>query len=114
LTCEEIFEKGHVRIESRRYWFETNIDWLEQRAEWKKLTGIGMVESRREINDKTSVERCYYLPSVLAMDSFSRAVRRHWHVENKLHWTLDVAFKEGNCSRPRGSSSREFDCGIQF
>ena len=23
-----------------------------------------------------------------------KAVRQHWHVENKLHWTLDVAFSE--------------------
>ena len=27
-------------------------------------------------------------------EQFLEAVRHHWHVENKLHWTLDVAFEE--------------------
>ena len=25
------------------------------------------------------------------------AVRKHWEVENNVHWILDVAFKEDDC-----------------
>lgn len=107
-STEELVEKGHGRIESRRYWLETHIDWLEQRVEWKKLKGIGMVESRRDVNGEISFERRFYVVSVLDIEAFSRAVRRHWHVENKLHWTLDVAFKE-DLSRARiGYASENF------
>ena len=35
---------------------------------------------------------------------FSEAVRRHWHIENKLHWTLDVAFQEDACRARRESA----------
>jgi hypothetical protein len=31
---------------------------------------------------------------VLGTPSFARSVRAHWGIENKLHWTLDVAFRE--------------------
>lgn len=95
--CEstpEVLEKGHGRIETRRYWIEKNIDWLAHRAEWKNLNAIGMVESRREVGEKVSIERRYYLISKAELNVFSNAVRKHWEVENKLHWTLDVAFQE--------------------
>ena len=28
---------------------------------------------------------------------FAHAVRSHWSIENKLHWGLDVAFREDQC-----------------
>ncbi len=54
-----------------------------------------MVESTREIaGEERTKERRYYLTSLLDLKDFSQAVRRHWSVENQLHWVLDVAFKE--------------------
>jgi predicted transposase YbfD/YdcC len=54
-----------------------------------------MVASIREINGKTSVAWRYYLSSLsLGVETFARAVRSHWGVENKVHWMMDVHFGE--------------------
>jgi predicted transposase YbfD/YdcC len=91
----ETIEKDHGRIETRRYWVTENIDWLDNRIKWEGLKSIGMVESTRDLNGKISTERRYYINSIGAdVKKFSKAVRTHWHIENKLHWVLDVTFNE--------------------
>lgn len=88
-------EKGHGRIETRRYWQSSDIGWFQDKKLWKNLRSIGMVESIRKIKGKSTIERRYYLSSLsLDAETFARAVRGHWGVENNLHWTLDVAFGE--------------------
>jgi len=88
-------EKDHGRIETRRYWHSTDIDWFQDKKLWPKLQSIGMVESIRRVKGKNSIERRYYLSSLpLGAKTFARAVRGHWGVENPLHWTLDVTFRE--------------------
>jgi predicted transposase YbfD/YdcC len=88
-------EKDHGRIETRRYWQSTDIDWFQDKALWKDLRSFGMVESIRRIKRKNTIERRYYL-STLPLDAktFAKAVRQHWGVENPLHWVLDVVFRE--------------------
>ena len=62
---------------------------------WRDLRSIGMVITERTSGDKTTVERRYYLNSIRSgAKRFGRAVRRHWSVENSLHWTLDIGFRE--------------------
>jgi predicted transposase YbfD/YdcC len=57
--------------------------------------GGGGLESIREEDGKTTVERRYYLSSLpLGVETFARAVRSHWGVENKVHWIMDVCFRE--------------------
>jgi len=66
-----------------------------------------MVESVREIKGKTTIERRYFLSSLpLGVETFARAVRSHWGVENKLHWVLDVCFREDQ-SRAREGHAAE-------
>jgi predicted transposase YbfD/YdcC len=56
---------------------------------------IGMVESTTERGGETSRERRYYLGSArLDAATFARAVRGHWGIENRLHWILDVVFRD--------------------
>lgn len=93
----ETTEKGHGRIETRRYWITEDIGWLSGVEKWKGLMSIGVVESERhEISEnKTSHERRYYIASIQAdAKLFASAVRGHWGVENSLHWSLDVTFRE--------------------
>ena len=41
------------------------------------------------------VEMRYYITSLPNnIDLISKAIRNHWFVENKLHWHLDVTFKQ--------------------
>lgn len=54
-----------------------------------------MVESVREVNGIRTVERRYYLSSLrLEVEAFAQAVRSHWGLENKVHWIMDVCFRE--------------------
>ena len=57
----ETNEKAHGRMETRRYWHSTDIDWFEDKPLWKELQSFGMVESLRSVKGKTSWERRYFL-----------------------------------------------------
>ncbi|SJA27312.1 rhs core protein with extension [Shigella sonnei] len=39
---------------------------------------------------------------------FATAIRNHWHVENKLHWRLDVVMNEDDCKIRRGNAAELF------
>jgi predicted transposase YbfD/YdcC len=68
---------------------------------------IGMVESEREVAGQLSRETRFYIASTgVDVETFARAVRGHWGVENDLHWSLDVAFREDD-SRVRDPEARE-------
>jgi len=86
----------HGRIEERRYTLTESIDWLPDREEWAGLRSIGMVESRRMVGGRASVERRYFLTTLREADiqCFAHKQRRHWAVENELHWVLDVGLRE--------------------
>ena len=87
----------HGRIETREVWLTTHVDWLvERHPRWKSLKSIAVICSTREINGKTSYEQRYYISSHEDKDAkfIAGAIRTHWHVENKLHWQLDVSFNE--------------------
>ena len=105
-TCETI-EKDHGRIETRRYYQSTELDWFADRPDWEGLRSVGLVESIRESGAQRTVERRYYLSSLrLSAACFGRAVRGHWGVENKVHWVLDVCFREDQ-SRARAGHAAE-------
>lgn len=92
-------EKGHGRVEERLYYYSTDINWMEARKDWTKLTGIGMVIRRVEINGEKTEERAYHLGSVRTAEEYARGVRMHWGIES-THWSLDVTFRE-DASRTR-------------
>lgn len=94
LPFHQTIEKGHGRLETRRYWLSTDLGWFEGRATWAGLKSVGMVESERIVSGKTTVERRYYLGSVTEIQQFAAAVRNHWSIENQEHWVLDTLFGE--------------------
>ncbi len=68
---------------------------------------MGMVQAQRWTVDKHSSETRYYISSLAGDASeFGTAVRSHWHIENKVHWILDVAFQE-DLSRIRSGYAAE-------
>lgn len=106
-TFKETTDGGHGRIEVRRYWLATDIDWFGDTAKWAGLQAFGMVESGRTVGDQeTSVHRRYYLTTLRDVGDFARSVRSHWSVENSLHWVLDMAFDEDH-SRARAGNAAE-------
>lgn len=107
LQTLETVEKDHGRFETRRYYQSDCLDWFADQGKWEGLASVGMVESSRECDGKTTVERRYYLSSLkLDVGTFARAVRGHWGVENKLHWVMDVCFHEDQ-SRAREGFAAE-------
>jgi predicted transposase YbfD/YdcC len=107
LSYKETIDKGHGRLERRRYWQSRQIDWFADKEQWEGLKSVGVVESTREKNGHRSVERRYYISSLdVDIDQFARAVRGHWSIENQLHWVLDVVFAEDQ-SRARTENAAE-------
>lgn len=107
LQSFQTVEKDHGRLETRRYYQSDYLDWFADRAKWEGLKSCGMVESIREVNGQVTTERRYYLASLnSAVETFARAVRNHWGVENKVHWIMDVCFREDQ-SRARAGYAAE-------
>jgi predicted transposase YbfD/YdcC len=93
----QTIDGDHGRIEVRRHAVSHDVAFLQTdrrfpgEPRFPGLKAIAMVETEVERGGKTSTERRFYLSS-LAL--FASAVRSHWHVENRLHWVLDVVFHE--------------------
>ena len=99
-------EKGHGRSETRSYWVMGDTEYLIGAEKWVGLKSIGMVESERTVNGKTSIEQRYYLLSINRdVQRFAQAVRSHWSIENQLHWVLDVSFSEDRVQNYQGYSA---------
>ena len=87
--------KGHGREEYRRYTVVQDTSGVRHVDEWKGLTTLGMCYSERKVGDTVSHEIRYFIGSRQAnAKTYGQALRNHWGIENKLHWQLDVAFRE--------------------
>jgi predicted transposase YbfD/YdcC len=89
------------RIETRRHTVCHKVDRMTSDRHYPgepvfpDLAMIGRIETTVERNGKIEQETRYYLCSLaLCALSFARAVRAHWGVENRLHWVLDVVFRD--------------------
>lgn len=89
-------DTGHGRIEERVCYAVSVPDYLQSVTKpWKKLQTFVCVQSTRQYDDKKETEiRCYISSLANNAQQCAQAVRAHWGVENRLHWVLDVTFKE--------------------
>lgn len=94
----ETVNKGHGRIEIRRCQILSDpqyLDYVRRRDEWKDLATLIRIERKRRLNEQTSTETAYFISNRVASAAFFLdAVRGHWAIENQLHWSLDVTFRE--------------------
>ena len=104
LTFSRHVDKGHGRVEVRRAWHSSDVAWFTDRAEWKDLAGFVMVETVRTVNgvEGKPERRCFITSLEADAKAFRKLVRRHWGVENRLHWVLDVVFLEDQCRARTG------------
>ena len=90
-------EKNGGRYEKRSCVALEKVDWFEERSEWEGLKSIVMIERRRENvqSNKITQERHYYITSLEAnAKQILEGNRKHWEIENSLHWVLDVTYRE--------------------
>jgi predicted transposase YbfD/YdcC len=94
-------EKGHGRSERRRCLAigdPAYLAFIDPDGAWPNLKSVVLVESTRRIGTTASTEARHYLSSLPAdAKALSAAIRSHWGIENRLHWVLDVAFREDDC-----------------
>ena len=57
-----------------------------------------MVESQRELSGKIERETRFYITSLTLEAKLSGPmIRDHWAIENSLHWTMDMTFRDDEC-----------------
>lgn len=98
ISRAETVDGDHGRIETRTTTVIHDIAWLQQRHNWPGLKAVVMVESTRELADKTERETRFYITSLTLLASLlGPIVRSHWAVENSLHWVMDMVFRDDEC-----------------
>jgi predicted transposase YbfD/YdcC len=102
-------DKTHGRIEERVVTVSRETDWLQGQRRFPgelrlpDATTIIRVRSQTGLKDRSRFDTRYYISSAdLAAERAAHAVRGHWLVENALHWTLDVIFKDDQSRLRKG------------
>jgi len=89
-------ETSHGRTEHREYRQATVPPEFFQKKRWAGLKTVGMVtRTRTDAKGKTETETRHFISTERRNGAdFARYVRRHWGIENSLHWVLDMTFRE--------------------
>src|ERR687894_3264524 len=93
----DAFDEGHGRLVRRRVFVSPAAKDLEPLCGWPDLSAVLAVETIRGVNGahKVEAEIRYLLTSCDDDPAVPvQAIRRHWSVENALHWVLDLTFRE--------------------
>ena len=76
-------------------WVIDDLSEITEAAKWEGLQQVTMIQRDRQIGNKVTTEVHYYIMSKqLSAAEVLDIARKHWEVENKLHWRFDVAFGE--------------------
>ena len=93
---------AHGRLETRRAFCLTldadDLLWRDVQQTWTGLRSLVKVERERKVGKKVSHETHYYISSLSgSAEQIGKSIRKHWQIENKLHYVLDVAMNEDAC-----------------
>ena len=107
----ETFNQGHGRHEKRECWTISDpevLKYLRGFEKWEKLRTVSCIRSYRNQAGHESVEDRYHIASLTGAKRLLTAVRSHWGIENRLHWTLDIAFDEDQCRVRKNNGPENF------
>jgi len=112
ILFSETLDLDHGRIETRKCSVINKFQHLESQDKWKDLKSIIRLESIREFKNSTKetehFTRYYISSSNGNAEYFQQVIRSHWSIENKLHWTLDVAFGEDMSRKRKENAPQNF------
>lgn len=102
--------KDHGRIETRECTTINNLGWLIETEAWKGIKSIVRIKATVIKDGKETIEERYYISSTNGnAELLNKVVRTHWHIENKLHWVLDVVFREDYCRLRTGNGAENMN-----
>ena len=103
--CFDAFDDSHGRRVRRRVFACPDVSVLATLQDWPNLTAVLAAETIRGVTGtgKVTAEIRHFVSSAqVPPEALALAIRRHWRVENGLHWVLDVGFREdASCVRDR-------------
>ena len=115
-TCrpDDVFTEtdgGHGRVETRTTSIYRDMDYVSNF--WAGAAAVIKVETRRFNKTEGKYDAAqsrYFITSrnSVKAEDFSRWVRAHWGIENRLHWVLDMAFNEDASQKRAGNSAENF------
>ena len=71
---------------------------LDPQGQWPQLKAAVRVAGHRQTAEGGTSQPRYYISSLAgSAEQLLAAIRSHWSIENSLHWTLDVTFREDHC-----------------
>jgi predicted transposase YbfD/YdcC len=105
-------DKDHGRLEIRHCWTISDPDYLaciKRLVECSNLHTLIKVQCERRTSTETTSETRYFIGSIPTDAKLAlHAVRAHWNIENQLHWTLDISFREDDCRLRKGHGAENF------
>ena len=95
VDCYDELSRGHGRQERRTY-YAVSVTEEKLRTKWPGLQTFVMGVFQRTAGGVTTEHRRYYFSSreCVEVERLGQVLRRHWRIENNLHWVLDVSFGE--------------------
>lgn len=83
------------------------LGWLRDRhPEWEGLSDIGACVSTVTDKTVTAVNYIIYSRQGMTAAEYGGSARKHWGIENSLHWVPDITFREDE-SRIRAGNAAE-------
>lgn len=115
----ETLEKDHGRIEKRIY-KALNASEVFDEEEYRHWAGLNsLIEVERivsTLDQEARSEKQYYISSLPydACQQIGGYIRGHWSIENRLHWHLDVTFREDHCRARKDYSAENLNILRKF
>lgn len=111
-TYAKTTNKGHGRVEVRECWAIDRADYIQALRDgikWPQLRSLVRIRAQRRLGDEVSTEDRYHISSLPGQaDQLLTTIRSHWGVENELHWSLDVTFREDDSRVRKGDGAQNF------
>ena len=98
---------GHGRTEKRTCRVISYQSLTEKIFQWEGVQSVVCIENTRTDNKtgETSCENHYYITSLhMQAETILNVARKHWGIENNLHWQLDVSFNEDKQKKKKNAA----------